>query len=323
MTKSNQTLYREICREKGDTLSIFAQDWWWDAVAGPDNWDVLIVYNDGIVVATMPYLVTKKKAFFRFLTLPALTKHAPITLFYPKYSSEYDYISFKVDTLSKLIHDLPNFDHFQMNMPYDIDYWTPFYWNGFYAQPRYHYVLELTEHENMFDKISKSTRKQIKKGMRNLKLEISDTTSEIEYLVNKSYKRQLFKSPYTHCYFERIDNALKKRNLRTIYIAYDREKPISCLYIIYYNNKAYAMLSGLDYEARKKRPVEFLFWESIKDSYDRKCTQFDFLASMHPGIEPARRVYGGYPQQYIELYKTNSPLLKVWYLLKGGAVLPP
>jgi len=64
--------YKIFC-DSNDSLPIFAKSWWLNAVAGNDNWDVLLYIVDKKIIASFPYYLRKKKFFFRILTIPKFT----------------------------------------------------------------------------------------------------------------------------------------------------------------------------------------------------------------------------------------------------------
>ena len=56
--KCPKILYRELCANE-DLIPLFSKDWWLDSVVGADKWDVALVFKDGKIIASMPYIIKK------------------------------------------------------------------------------------------------------------------------------------------------------------------------------------------------------------------------------------------------------------------------
>ena len=55
----SKDLYGTFC-DSENGLPIFMQYWWLDAVAGKDNWDVIVAEKGGHITACMPYYQQKE-----------------------------------------------------------------------------------------------------------------------------------------------------------------------------------------------------------------------------------------------------------------------
>ena len=51
---SRKEKYRILC-EKESTIPLFCRDWWLDATAGENNWDIAITTNDDEIIGALPY----------------------------------------------------------------------------------------------------------------------------------------------------------------------------------------------------------------------------------------------------------------------------
>jgi len=67
--KNNTGIYAK----KENSIPLFCQDWWMDAVC-LDEWDVLLVEEKGQIVAALPYHL-RKKLGFRCIVQPQLTQY--------------------------------------------------------------------------------------------------------------------------------------------------------------------------------------------------------------------------------------------------------
>ena len=79
MAMTNKDKYREFCLQS-DTLPIFMQSWWLDAVCAGKEWDVLLSYDEqGSIQAAMPYLL-RKRAWMKYIIMPQQTQIGGIWL---------------------------------------------------------------------------------------------------------------------------------------------------------------------------------------------------------------------------------------------------
>ena len=114
--KCPKILYGELCANE-DLIPLFSKDWWLDSVVGVDKWDVALVFRDGKIIASMPYII-KKRFGLKLSTLPELTQYLgpwikPSQAKYPKMLGQ------QKDIMTDLIEQLPVFDYFLQNWGYN------------------------------------------------------------------------------------------------------------------------------------------------------------------------------------------------------------
>ena len=106
----NKEKYRQLCK-KETSIPIFSRDWWLDATAGEDNWDVVLVEKGGEIFASMPYMVTKRY-IFTYMCQPILTQKLGPWIKYPP-GQKYDRkLGYENEILKNLIEKLPKADIF-------------------------------------------------------------------------------------------------------------------------------------------------------------------------------------------------------------------
>ena len=118
--KNSKILYRELCANE-DLIPLFSKDWWLDYSVGADTWDVALVFKDGKIIASMPYVI-KNRLGLKLSTLPELTQYLgpwikPNQAKYPKILGQ------QKDIMTKLIQQLPRFDYFSQNWDYKQTNW--------------------------------------------------------------------------------------------------------------------------------------------------------------------------------------------------------
>ncbi len=156
-------LYRILCQSDAN-IPIFSKDWWLDAVADMNGWDVDVIQEHGTIVASIPY-VRRKKIFFEWITMPQLTQTLGVWVRYPKGQSHRRKLSYEEEIYSTLIEKLPHFNYFDQNFHYSMTNWLPFFWNGFKQTTRYTYVIDdLSDTERVFSNFSKEKRYDIRKA---------------------------------------------------------------------------------------------------------------------------------------------------------------
>ena len=72
MLENHKESYANFCNE--NNLPIFHQDWWLDAVAGSDNWDVKVVKKQNNILAALPFGI-KKFGRYYFINMPKFTPY--------------------------------------------------------------------------------------------------------------------------------------------------------------------------------------------------------------------------------------------------------
>jgi hypothetical protein len=304
-------IYREFSRNE-PSLPIFSRDWWLDAAAGPEAWNVALVTKAGQVVAAMPY-ISRRRYGMKVIGQPALTqKLGPwfrLTATRPavKLANEKDF-------MQALIDQLPAFDHFTQNWHYSHTNWLPFSWNGFQQTTRYTYVLpELREPEKLWSDFQHNTRGECKKAVSRFKLRVRDDLPLDALLVlnRMTFQRQGRSMPYSEEFVRRLDAVCAERGCRKFFIAVDPEgRHHAALYIVWDENSAYGLMTGSDPALRASGAVSLCFWEAIRHAA-HVTQRFDFAGSMLEPIERFFRGFGAIQMPYISVSKTPSRLLRM------------
>jgi hypothetical protein len=98
--------------------TLFHQDWWLDAATN-GHWDRVLVKRDGVVVASMPFVLRKSFAL-RFLTMPPYTRTLG-PLFADVSTKISRRLSAQVELLQGLLAKLPKHDRFEMMLSPDSE----------------------------------------------------------------------------------------------------------------------------------------------------------------------------------------------------------
>jgi hypothetical protein len=304
-------IYRQLCLSE-PSIPIFSRDWWLDAVAGEENWNVSVVERGGEIVATLPY-VFRRYCGFSVLTQPPLTQtlgpwiRSRSTKYSKKLSKEKDY-------MDELIAQLPSFDHFSQNWHHSQTNWLPFYWQGFNQTTRYTYRLRALQDDGVvWNGFSENIRGDIRKARDRFKLTVRTDLGIEEFLkLNvQVFERQGKRLPYSEELVQRLELACQSKGVRRIFIAEDElGRHHAGVYIIWDENSAYYLMGGGDPALRNSGATSLCLWEAIRFSAT-VTKSFDFEGSMIESVERFFRAFGGEQTPYLSVSKTPSRLLKI------------
>lgn len=302
--------YREFAQNES-SLPIFSRDWWLDETAGPDAWDVAIVKKGGHVVASMPYVISRR-CWLKVLSQPALTqKLGPwLRLYNGKPATR---LANEKELMQALIDQLPRFDRFTQNWHYRCTNWLPFYWNGFKQTTYYTYVLsELKDTAKVWSGLQHNIRAECKKASNRFGLRVRDDLPIDAFLAlnRMTFARQGLRLPYSEVFVRRLDAACAARGCRKCFIAVDPEgRHHAGLYIVWDENSSYGLMIGSDPALRTSGAVSLCFWEAIRHAA-RVTQRFDFGGSILQPIERFFRGFGAAQVSYFNISKTPSTLLR-------------
>jgi hypothetical protein len=188
--------YTQLCRSEA-TMPIFSQDWWLDAVCGPENWDVAIVKNNEQIVAALPYYMVRWLLGTK-ITMPLLTQTMGIWIRYPQNQKYTSRLSLEKKVMTDLIKQLPGFYYFRQNFHYSITNWLPFYWHGFKQSTYYTYIIEeLDDLAKVFDNFKSNIRGKIRKAEKIVKISNGGTIDGFYRLSKMTFERQNLRAPYS------------------------------------------------------------------------------------------------------------------------------
>ena len=305
MNDSKQ-IYIEICER--ESIPVFSQYWWLDAVAGKDNWDVLIAEEGGNPLAALPF-ASKRVGPLKLIKMPELTPWLHIWFNVApnaKYSSR---LSFEKKHLGELIAHLPNVHRFHQKYSYDFQNWLPFYWQGFRQTTRYSYVInEGVDEQVAFQQLKKNTRYDIKKAEKEVAVVESDDMHQFLKLNKMSFERQTKRASYSDNLVLRLDAECRDRKCRKILCAVDAQERIhAAIYLVWDDRSVYYIMGGGDSTLRQSKANSLLIWEAIKFAI-ASGKRFDFEGSMMEPLEKFFRSFGAQQKPYFSISKNKFPL---------------
>ena len=278
--------YIAFC-QSNNSIPIYMQAWWLDAVCTDGSWDVCLAYNDAEQIeGVLVYYFTQKKGLFSAVQMPALTPHAGVWMremddFMPRQHEIYDY---KQHILDKLIIQLPSTALYHQNLHYSLTDCQPFHQKGFKAETHYSYILEdIHDLEMVFDNMSNTVRRGIRKAEKDLIFGACDDFDVFFKMVEKISLKQKVELNFDVKVFEKLDKQLAIKELRKMYIAFDTEGvPHSAIYIVYDTASAHYLFGANSLEKQRTDATSLLLWQAIQDASNSGLDLFDLEGGLHP-----------------------------------------
>ena len=310
--------YIDFCKDN-DSVRLFCQPWWLDAVCGEENWEVIVDKKNGNLLGGWPYQL-KRKYGLRYLINPVLTQVTGPVINYPKGLGQINKQSFEKKVIDNLIDHLPGFDWLQMNLDYDILNWQPFYWKGFSQTMRYTYIIDNPSEDPdiLLTTFSKNARQEIKKARQHLTVRSGLEFRQFYELNQKSFQRQKLEMPLSPEVTGRIINACKEhKNSEILYTIDEASNIHSGLMVVWDNKYLYFLLSGGDQKYRKSGSKFLLAYHAILLAA-RLGLSVNFEGSMIENIAYFNRQFGARPLPFHQISKVNSRMLRLKFFLFPG-----
>lgn len=307
----NKAEYSTLCATE-PSIPIFSTDWWLDAAAGAENWNVAVERLNGRIVGAMPFTTTRRFGL-KVIKQPALTPRLGPWL-RPHGEKTSRVLTNEQRIMLALIKQLPRFDHFRQTWNTDVSNWLPFYWKGFSQTTEYTYVIRnLKNLDALWAGFDSARRKHCKQSVERFKLRVRDDLplDALLTLHKKSMQRRGIGQAFSDDYLRRLDAACQQHNCRKILIVVDEAgRHCAGTYTIWDNNCAYGLLKGSDPEMFHTGADSLCQWESLKFS-STVAPRFDFLGNMNELIERYLRSFGCEQTPIFAISKTPSRLLRL------------
>jgi hypothetical protein len=303
--------YRILCEK--EPISIFSQAWWFDAASGEETWDVILVEKNDEIMAAFPFLFHKNRS----IIMPKVSENIHLWIRYPEKQKYLKRIGMEKDLITEIIDKLPKYATFDVNFHHSLKNWLPFYWKGFNAVPRYTYVIDDLENEEIiYSNFEDSIRGHLKKAQKTVKVTEDYDIKRFYEIYEMTFARQKLKADISFEEIESMDNECTKRNCRKKYFAVDDSGRIhAAAYFVWDKEVMYYILAGGNPELRNSNAASLLLWEAIK--FSKTVTKkFDFGGSMIEPIERFFRGFGAVQEVYFNVKKINSKMFKIKNFLR-------
>lgn len=301
--------YRELCKRE-NTIPIFSQDWWLDAVCGVDAWDVYLIGNGMDIKASLVYKIeeaNQKKQIKRL----SLTQTNGIWMKYPNGQGIIARQSFEEKIVNEMCDHIESLGlaSYDQQYHYHFTNYLPFFWRYYREITRYTYVIPDTSDMDM---VRSNYSSKLKNAMRKAEkyLHIEEMTGdELEefYRINRmSFERQSVEIPYTFEFFKNLYQTCVRQAACKLLCARDEDgKTQSVAMIVWDKMSVYYLLNGTNPEEKTFQGNDLLIDKSIEEAH-KLGIKFDFEGSVIKNVNHAFREFGGIPTPYFRITKDFS-----------------
>lgn len=313
MSKSTDE-YREFY-QKHDDICVFSAPWWLDAVA-PDRWDAILIKENNEIVASFVYTIRTGRSGMKYICMPPLTQKLGPYIVFGNKTNQNKKINFENHMFDQIIHELPQFDSFNLSFDQIYQNWLPFYWNGFSQTTRYSYrIRNISDMDEVKANFSRLKKRMLTRAL-DLKV-LQDMPVDSFYSFFKDVVAERGEEvEYDYDLFKRLYNAVYLNNQGKSFYCCDNIGNIHAIALIVWDSQtAYYLVAMRKKEFKSSGATEILLYEMI-NYVSKYVNQFDFEGSMIKEVEASFREYGTEQTQYFNIFKVNSKPLKILEALK-------
>ena len=312
MNTDGQSTYRSLCANQAH-VPLFSQPLWLDAVMGPSGWSAVVDGPPERPTAWLPFGCDRRFGFRRLL-MPPLTQQFSLGLHLPPDLKAPGRIGLAMDAWAALAARLPPYDLLDLNLHFDAPPPLPLAARGIELLARWGYVLPLgADPEAVWAGAHERARRAVRKAQRLLTVEVAGDAADLARLVELSFGRQGLRVRWGAELLARVVQALGAAGQGRVLVARTAAGQVAAaLLLAWDDHTAYVPASGFDPSLAELNGPSLLYWHAIETAcVELSCEAFDFVGSMHPRIEPARRVWGGELRPYVRLRHIRHPLLRL------------
>lgn len=215
---ADKEAWRALCAAD-ESVPVYFKDWFWDANCGDsDDWQVILVKDNGAVVAAFPFVYARRKGLYHIENawqIPA----AGMWLRDVSAGNAGKMLKQLDDIVAAYVRALPYFDRFDVCFGKSLWTWQPFYWRGFDCIPGYTMIIDSAD--NFKTALSKTRRKLVAKTEKLCRVEVNALTKEDYWqFFLETYKVREREPHYTREQFFKLFDALETHSameLRSVY----------------------------------------------------------------------------------------------------------
>lgn len=308
--------YRTLCLTE-NTIPLFSQDWWLDAVCGEAHWDVLLVEENGRIRGAMPFYFRSRKV----ITMPPHTQ--TMGPWFAPASEDTKYTSMLGDRqaiCAAFVEQLKIYPWFLQNFHHSVTDWLPFYWGGYSQTTRYTYLLpDISQSDRLWVQMSGHLRRHIHKAKEKEGIEIRRgiPADNLMHICAMSYDRQGKQVAHPDT-LRRLIDVCRERGQGEAWGGYDQSNRLhAAAFIIWQGDTAYYLAGGGDPTLRDSGAHSLVLWEAIRE-VSSQVSRFDFEGSMVPGVERFFREFGAIQTPFFTISRGKMSLLhRAWLKLCG------
>lgn len=309
----NKNEYKIFCEQ--NNVPLFSQYWWMEAACVGKQWDVLLYKENGQIVASMPYMLSRKFGQ-TFIIQPQLTQTNGVYIANLENIEPNKRISIEEKVYANIIEQLSclNVGYFQQCFHHSAVNWQPFYWEGFTQTTRYTYIIDdIADTDAVFNNFHLSKKRHINKAIRNGLFVDTNIGAEEFYNFHLYTTKQKGEAHLVSKEVEVaiIDSAIQRGQGKIIGVRDADNNLHSANFIAWDKHTAYLLLIANNITYKTSGASSLAIYESIKFASAQHIQSFDFEGSMSKNIAEAYKNFGGRPMPYFKIEKANSLIFKL------------
>lgn len=273
--------YREFCKRE-TSLQVFIKDWYLDAVCdSPDDWRVILVKENGHIVAAFPFGYKKGKLFW-YITNPQFVSRGGVYIDVGNRTSCYKIEKFFSKIIREIIQNLPYYDAFEIVFDSRFTNWQEFYRNGFSQTTMYSYVMDNLEGD-ISKQFASIRRSELRKAQQVYHVKKDLDVNHYMRFIETSYSKRNRSLAFSTSDFLKLANALLRNDAGEIRAAIDRDGNIAAVtFTLIDSMRYYHMFTSYDPDM-SNGAVTLLIWDAMNDC-NQQGKVFDFEGSMIPTV---------------------------------------
>ena len=307
MEKTNKEKYLLFC--KNYYVPLYSKPWWLDAICLPNNWDVWIYEDNGMILAVMPFYFENRDGL-KYITKAPLSQNNGIIFNYPKDSKMVTKAAFEekvIDRACNFIRDL-KLDVYEQQYQTSFTNWLPFFWHHYSCITRYTYRIENTSSLDLiWENISSKRRRVIKKGQRNSTFKDNMSIEDFYKEHEKIYSKQGLPCPFSFELWNRVATTCLENNCCRISCRLTENGDIAAVsFVAWDENSLYKLMGGPIPGFENTDAYSALTWDEIELAHNLGLA-YDFEGSVIKRISKSFREYGAFPTPYFRIRKVFNP----------------
>ena len=189
-----------------------------------------------------------------------------------------------------------------------------FFTEDFKYMPHLNYFVDLNcDIDTVYSRISKSTKKHIRKAEKNLKVEIVKDETQFKFFYDCLKER--YKELSLPLIFRDVFKKVYEAEVGIFLLAYYKDVPVASRVVLPFGKEIYDWYAGDKYEYRDYYSGELLVWWILRYGVENKYKWFNFGGAGKPGVKYGprefKRRFGGNLVEYGRYRHINSKLLYV------------
>ena len=316
---AEKEIYKAICQQSPDSVPVFMQCWWLDAVA--DAWDVALTLKGDQVTGVWPYVIEEKLSI-TMRRNPRLTPYMGPHVFYPPDIKEANKDSYEHEVIEQLMGFLP-----------DADVWRLSQYPGLKQAGLFrHYGLKIGVHQTFLlsldapeDELFHNCKEQLRRNIKTAEKEIviaNEPTALPE--LYEFQKATLFKKRVSQYHtleqMQRLMEPCIANNSGALWVARKEGVIQAIIWNVWDAENSYYFIGAKNPLVDNYRAMSALLWHAIREAKKRGNHTFDLEGSMDPGVERFFRNFGAKRELYLILRKDSHWLWRLKNFLKREKV---